>query len=72
LLPGALVVEFDGREHHARVADFSPDRARWDSIVAAGYRLLLFSADHVERQPAFVADIVAAALANRPPLGRAS
>jgi very-short-patch-repair endonuclease len=66
LLPGRLVVEFDGREHHARVADFDRDRARWDAIVAAGHRVLVFSNDHVERQPTFVVDTVLAAVQCRP------
>jgi hypothetical protein len=40
--------------------------------VAAGYRVLAFTAHHVERQEAFVIDTVSAALADRPRLGRAS
>jgi hypothetical protein len=65
LLPGRLVLEFDGRAHHARVEAFERDRARWDWIVAAGYGLLVYTADQVERQPRFVADTVAAALRAR-------
>jgi very-short-patch-repair endonuclease len=62
LLEDRLVVEFDGREHHAREAAFERDRARWDGIVATGLRLVVFTAEQVERRPRFVAETVAAAL----------
>lgn len=67
LLDGLLVVELDGREHHVREAAFERDRARWDRIVAAGYGLVVFTSGHVERQPGFVAETIAAALRGRAP-----
>jgi very-short-patch-repair endonuclease len=51
LLEERLVVEFDGREHHARVETFEPDRARWDRLAATGLAIIMFTADHVERRP---------------------
>jgi hypothetical protein len=70
LLDDWLVIELDGREHHAREAAFERDRARWDRIVAAGYGLLVFTSDHVERRPRFVAETVDAALRGRGPARR--
>lgn len=48
LVFGDVIVELDGREFHAD--RFQGDRARWDAITRLGRRLLVFTADDVERR----------------------
>ncbi len=62
LLPGAVIVEFDGRAHHG-AERFDADRRRWSTLAALGFKLAVFTFDHVEFQPSFVARTVEALVA---------
>lgn len=57
-----LVVETDGRAHHATRAAFESDRARDAQLTAAGYRVLRFTYRQVTREPEQVAALIRSAL----------
>lgn len=61
-LLGRLVVEVDGREHHADPAAFERDRARDARLSIRGYRVLHFSYVQVVYRPDEVLAAVSAAL----------
>jgi very-short-patch-repair endonuclease/predicted transcriptional regulator of viral defense system len=58
-----LVVEVDGYEFHGDRASFETDRARDAALVAAGYRVIRFTATQLDEQPMLVIGQLAAALA---------
>ena len=58
-----LVVEVDGYEFHGRRASFESDRARDATLVAAGYRVIRFTAVQLRDEPLVVIARLAAALA---------
>jgi very-short-patch-repair endonuclease len=58
-----LVVEVDGYEFHGDRGSFENDRARDAALVAAGYRVLRFTATQLDEQPLLVLGQLAAALA---------
>jgi very-short-patch-repair endonuclease len=58
-----LVVEVDGYEFHRDRGSFDNDRARDATLVAAGYRVIRFTATQLENQPLVVIRQLAAALA---------
>jgi very-short-patch-repair endonuclease len=58
-----VVVEVDGYEFHGDRQSFEADRARDARLVAAGYRVLRFTATQLEYQPMIVIGQLAAALA---------
>ncbi|MFN0091205.1 MAG: endonuclease domain-containing protein [Acidimicrobiales bacterium] len=60
-LLGRLVVETDGRATHARDGAFERDRERWSRLAAAGYAVLVFTYEQVERWPGYVVRTIAAA-----------
>jgi very-short-patch-repair endonuclease len=58
-----LVVEVDGYEFHRDRDSFENDRARDATLVAAGYRVIRFTATQLDEQPLVVITRLAAALA---------
>jgi very-short-patch-repair endonuclease len=58
-----LVVEVDGFEFHGDRDSFENDRARDAKLVAAGWRVLRFTATQLDEQPMVVIGQLAAALA---------
>jgi very-short-patch-repair endonuclease len=58
-----LVVEVDGYEFHRDRHSFENDRARDATLVAAGYRVIRFTATQLDEQPLIVLGQLAAALA---------
>jgi very-short-patch-repair endonuclease len=64
LLPGRLVVETDGRQHHESWAAGIADRQRQNRLVAAGYRVLRSTWHDVTTRPAEVVAELRAALAH--------
>jgi very-short-patch-repair endonuclease len=58
-----LVVEVDGYEFHGDRGSFENDRARDAALVAAGYRVIRFTATQLDVQPMLVIGQLAAALA---------
>jgi very-short-patch-repair endonuclease len=58
-----VVVEVDGYEFHGDRDAFENDRARDAALVAAGYRVLRFTARQLDEQPLLVLGQLAAALA---------
>lgn len=60
-----LIVEIDGRTHHARRRAFVHDRRRDRSLAAAGYRTLRFAAAEILGQPGDVTEELAALLGLR-------
>lgn len=54
----AILVEFDSRRWHARLADFDKDRWRDNQAIAAGVAPLRFTWLHVTRRPAEVLAII--------------
>lgn len=58
-----LVVEVDGHEFHGDRDSFENDRARDAALVAAGYRVIRFTATQLDEQPLVVLGQLAAALA---------
>jgi very-short-patch-repair endonuclease len=64
-IPAArLVLECDGWEAHGRdPTQFERDRARDAALIAAGWVVLRFTWKQITRQPAWVASIIARALA---------
>jgi very-short-patch-repair endonuclease len=58
-----LVVEVDGYEYHGGRASFESDRARDATLVAAGYRVIRFTAVQLRDEPLVVIARLAAALA---------
>jgi very-short-patch-repair endonuclease len=58
-----LVVEVDGYEFHGDRDSFENDRARDAALVAAGWRVLRFTARQLDEQPLVVLSQLAAALA---------
>lgn len=58
-----LVVEIDGYEFHGDRESFENDRARDAKLVAAGYRVIRFTAVQLRDQPLLVISRLAAALA---------
>jgi very-short-patch-repair endonuclease len=53
-----IIVEFDGRRWHTRVADFDRDRWRDAQAIAEGLAPLRFTYAHVTTQPAEVLDVI--------------
>ncbi len=53
-----LIVETDGRSHHATRAAFERDRARDAGLTLAGYRVVRFTYRQVTREPKKVAGLV--------------
>lgn len=49
-----LAVEVDGYEFHANRSAFETDRQRQAELVAAGWRVLRFTADMIRRRPEIV------------------
>ncbi len=58
-----LVVEVDGYPFHGGRAAFESDRARDATLVAAGYRVVRFTAVQLRDEPLVVIARLAAALA---------
>ena len=58
-----LVVEVDSWGFHGGREAFGTDRARDAAHVAAGYRVIRFTADQLEHQPLIVIGQLSAALA---------
>ena len=58
-----LVVEVDGYEFHGGRRAFETDRKRDAAHVAAGYRVIRFTADQLEHEPLIVIGQLSAALA---------
>jgi very-short-patch-repair endonuclease len=58
-----LVVEIDGYEFHGGRRAFETDRKRDAAHVAAGYRVIRFTADQLEHEPLIVIGQLSAALA---------
>ena len=58
-----LIVETDGRATHFTIAAYEADRARDAYLLALGYRVLRFTELQVRREPATVAERLAAVLA---------
>jgi very-short-patch-repair endonuclease len=58
-----LIVETDGWRAHGTRAAFERDRRRDADLVSAGWRVLRFSYKRLEREPAWVAQRLAATLA---------
>jgi very-short-patch-repair endonuclease len=58
-----LVVEIDGYEFHRGRRAFKTDRKRDAAHVAAGYRVIRFTADQLEHEPLIVIGQLSAALA---------
>ena len=58
-----LVVEVDGYEFHGDRRSFENDRARDATLVAAGYRVIRFTATQLADEPLIVIGQLAAALA---------
>jgi very-short-patch-repair endonuclease len=58
-----LVVEVDGYEFHGDRRSFESDRARDATLVAAGYRVIRFTAIQLRDEPLLVISRLAAALA---------
>ena len=58
-----LVVEVDGYEFHGDRRSFEDDRARDARLVAAGYRVIRFTATQLDEQPLVVIGQLSAALA---------
>lgn len=58
-----LVVEVDGHEFHGDRKSFEDDRARDARLVAAGYRVIRFTARQLANEPLVVIGRLAAALA---------
>jgi very-short-patch-repair endonuclease len=58
-----LIVETDGWEAHGTRAAFERDRRRDADLLAAGWRVLRISYARLEREPGWVAERIAAALA---------
>jgi very-short-patch-repair endonuclease len=58
-----LVVEIDGYEFHGGRRAFETDRKRDAAHVAAGYRVIRFTADQLEHEPLLVIGQLSAALA---------
>ncbi|MGH2748496.1 MAG: hypothetical protein ACRDKB_11290 [Actinomycetota bacterium] len=54
-----LAIEADGYEFHSSKPDFYRDRHRWNSFVAAGWRLLWFTHDDAERPRHFLQTLAA-------------
>lgn len=50
LLPGRVIVELDGREHHGPDR-FEHDRRRWTRLTERGYRVGVFTYEQVEFEP---------------------
>jgi very-short-patch-repair endonuclease len=59
----ALIVETDGWRAHGTRRAFERDRRRDADLVSAGWRVLRFSYKRLEREPAWVAQRLSAALA---------
>jgi hypothetical protein len=57
-----LVVEVDGHEFHDGLPAFRDDRRRGGDYARAGYELIRFAAEDVERDPVLVAETVLARL----------
>jgi len=55
-----LIVETDGREHHARRRDFARDRARDAENLVRGWRTVRFTYGQVAYEARWVAGVVAA------------
>lgn len=61
-----LVLEFDGRETHGSREGFLADRERWNLLEAAGYHVLRFGWEHLDR-PGYVATMARRAFQAAPP-----
>ncbi len=61
-----LIVETDGRLHHATAAAFERDRARDARLTVAGYRVVRFTHRQVTREPAHVVATLHALLGSGP------
>ena len=61
-----VVIEVDGYGTHSSREAFQRDRTRQNELVAAGYRVLRFTWDDLDRRPAAVIRQVRTALASRP------
>ena len=58
LVVGRTIIEFDGREHHARVGAFERDRHRWRAWQRLGYRIVPSTWVDVEHKPGpWLADV---------------
>ncbi len=57
-----LIVETDGAETHMTRAAFERDRIRDAELTAAGYRVVRFTYDRIEHEPAAVAATLRALL----------
>ena len=58
LVVGSTIIEFDGREHHARVGAFERDRHRWRAWQRLGYRIVPSTWVDVEHEPGpWLADV---------------
>lgn len=58
-----LVVEFDGYAEHSKRQQFLDDRERQNALVTAGYRVLRFTWEDLNRRPDYIVATVRRALA---------
>jgi very-short-patch-repair endonuclease len=61
-----VALECDGFEHHGRRDAFDRDRARLSDLTVAGWRVLVVTSEHVDREPHRVLGWVRAALGSSP------
>ena len=66
-----LIVEVDGRTHHARRAAFEHDRRRDRRLARLGYETRRYAAREIQMSPREVASEVAIFLSDATPAGRA-